>query len=251
MKHPDKLALFTYLSYFYDIFHDKDPVSFHSNSNPLESPPAVHLMPSSPPSRSWNTKLTLARPVTKETDVKLKRVVMSRAVSPQPTSVFRGGPVNPSDKCYFCQKVYLMERQSAQGIFFHRSCFRCYHCNSQLKTGNYSYSHGSDGGKGCFYCTPHFKQLFLSNPKAINYASHHNDGALTTPVTITMALVRRHRKVQFFQRMIKMCKDKIKGLIRKINGSHNKINRNSNLINTHQRGKQQKSCKQSQQQRGF
>ena len=177
MKHPDKLALFTYLSYFYDIFHDKDPVSFHSNSQPMDSPPPVHLMPSSPPSRSWNTKMTLARPVTKETDVKLKRVVTPRAASPRPPSVFSGGPVDASDKCYFCQKkVYLMERQSAQGIFFHRSCFRCYHCNSQLKTGNYSYSHGSDGEKGRFYCTPHFKQLFLSNPEAINYG-RQKDGA--------------------------------------------------------------------------
>lgn len=170
MKHPDKLALFTYISYFYDIFHDKDPVSFHGNHKPLDSPPPVHLMASSPPSRSWNTKTTLARPVTKETDVKLKRVVTPRATSPRPPSVYSGGPVDSSDKCYFCQKkVYLMERQSAQGIFFHRSCFRCHHCNSQLKTGNYSYSHGSDGEKGRFYCTPHFKQLFLSNPEAINY----------------------------------------------------------------------------------
>ena len=65
-----------------------------------------------------------------------------------------------------------MERQSAQGIFFHRSCFRCFHCNSQLQTGNYSYSHGSDGEKGRLYCTPYFKQLFLSNPEAINYGRH-------------------------------------------------------------------------------
>jgi len=179
MKHPDQLALVTYLSYFYDIFHDKDPVSFHGNSKQLGSPPPAHLMPSSPPSRSWNTKLTLTRPVTKEPDVKITRPVTPRAMSPRPPSVFGGGPVDASDKCYFCQKkVYLMERQSAQGIFFHRSCFRCYHCNSQLKTGNYSYSHGSDGEKGRFYCTPHFKQLFLSNPEAINYG-RHRDGPTT------------------------------------------------------------------------
>ena len=122
--------------------------------------------------------MTLARPVTKEPDVKLKRVVTPRAVSPRPISVFGGGPTDSSDTCYFCQKkVYLMERQSAQGIFFHRSCFRCYHCNSQLKTGNYSYSHGSDGEKGRFYCTPHFKQLFLSNPEAINYGRHRDGPA--------------------------------------------------------------------------
>ena len=199
MKHPDKLAMFTYLSYFYDIFHDKDPVSFHGN--PPDSPPPVHIVPSSPPSRSWNTKMTLARPVTtdvtKETDVRIRRSVTPRAASPRPTSVFGGAPVNASDKCYFCQKtVYLMERQSAQGVFFHRSCFRCYHCNSQLKTGNYSYSHGSDGEKGRFYCTPHFKQLFLSNPEAINYGRHRDGPTMAKKTSQPSPLMNHHDNVR-------------------------------------------------------
>uniref|UniRef100_A0A8C9LBL0 LIM zinc-binding domain-containing protein n=1 Tax=Pavo cristatus TaxID=9049 RepID=A0A8C9LBL0_PAVCR len=30
-----------------------------------------------------------------------------------------------SDVCYFCRKrVYVMERLSAEGKFFHRSCFK-------------------------------------------------------------------------------------------------------------------------------
>ena len=34
-------------------------------------------------------------------------------------------PADSSDVCYFCNKrVYLMERMSANGVFFHRSCFR-------------------------------------------------------------------------------------------------------------------------------
>ena len=50
---------------------------------------------------------------------------------------------NSSDICYFCgKKVYLMERMSANGFFFHRTCFRCSHCNCQLKIGGYSLSKG-------------------------------------------------------------------------------------------------------------
>ena len=62
-----------------------------------------------------------------------------------------------------------MERMSANGLYFHRSCFRCSHCNCQLKIGGYSLSKGDGGEKGKFFCTAHYRQLFLSNPEAINY----------------------------------------------------------------------------------
>ncbi len=62
-----------------------------------------------------------------------------------------------------------MERMSANGCFFHRSCFRCTHCNCQLKIGGYSLSKGEGGEKGKFFCTAHYRQLFLSNPEAIGY----------------------------------------------------------------------------------
>ncbi|KAM9629060.1 xin actin-binding repeat-containing protein 2 [Morphnus guianensis] len=39
---------------------------------------------------------------------------------------------------------------------FHKSCFRCHHCGSQLSLGNYASLHGK------IYCKPHFKQLFKS-----------------------------------------------------------------------------------------
>ena len=62
-----------------------------------------------------------------------------------------------------------MERMSANGLYFHRSCFRCSHCNCQLKIGGYSLSKGDSGEVGKFFCTAHYRQLFLSNPEAINY----------------------------------------------------------------------------------
>ena len=63
-----------------------------------------------------------------------------------------------------------MERMSANGLFFHRSCFRCSHCNCPLKIGGFSLSKGVGGEKGKFFCSAHYRQLFLSNPEAINYS---------------------------------------------------------------------------------
>ena len=63
-----------------------------------------------------------------------------------------------------------MERTSANGLFFHRNCFKCSHCNCKLKMGNYSLSKGEGGEKGKFFCSVHYRQLFMSNPEAINYS---------------------------------------------------------------------------------
>lgn len=50
-----------------------------------------------------------------------------------------------SDTCYFCKKrVYVMERLSAEGHFFHRECFRCSVCASTLRLAAYAF----DGDEG-------------------------------------------------------------------------------------------------------
>lgn len=42
--------------------------------------------------------------------------------------------------CHFCSKrVYVMERLSAEGHFFHRECFRCDVCSSTLRLGGHAY----------------------------------------------------------------------------------------------------------------
>uniref|UniRef100_A0A8C0GMC6 LIM zinc-binding domain-containing protein n=1 Tax=Chelonoidis abingdonii TaxID=106734 RepID=A0A8C0GMC6_CHEAB len=44
------------------------------------------------------------------------------------------------DVCYFCRKrVYVMERLSAEGKFFHRSCFKCEYCATTLRLSCYAY----------------------------------------------------------------------------------------------------------------
>ncbi|XP_061532814.1 protein-methionine sulfoxide oxidase mical3a isoform X4 [Phycodurus eques] len=64
-------------------------------------------------------------------------------------------PVNigGSDVCFFCRKrVYVMERLSAEGKFFHRSCFKCEYCGTTLRLSSYAF----DVEDGKFYCKPHY-----------------------------------------------------------------------------------------------
>uniref|UniRef100_A0A8C6FL97 F-actin monooxygenase n=1 Tax=Moschus moschiferus TaxID=68415 RepID=A0A8C6FL97_MOSMO len=61
--------------------------------------------------------------------------------------------VGGSDICYFCKKrVYIMERLSAEGHFFHRECFRCSICATTLRLAAYAF----DADEGKFFCKPHF-----------------------------------------------------------------------------------------------
>ncbi|KAK7890895.1 hypothetical protein WMY93_022858 [Mugilogobius chulae] len=79
----------------------------------------------------------------------------------QPSGLKRQGslrkefPVNigGSDVCFFCRKrVYVMERLSAEGKFFHRTCFKCDYCGTTLRLSSYAF----DVEDGKFYCKPHF-----------------------------------------------------------------------------------------------
>ncbi|XP_014469225.1 PREDICTED: protein-methionine sulfoxide oxidase Mical isoform X2 [Dinoponera quadriceps] len=63
-----------------------------------------------------------------------------------------------SEICHFCNKrVYLMERLTAEGKFFHRGCFRCEYCSISLRIGNHTFDREKNGGR--FYCTQHFGLL--------------------------------------------------------------------------------------------
>ncbi|XP_022987406.1 LIM domain-containing protein WLIM2b [Cucurbita maxima] len=63
--------------------------------------------------------------------------------------------IGTQQKCKACEKtVYLVDQLSADGVAFHKSCFKCSHCNGTLKLSNYS------SMEGVLYCKPHFEQLF-------------------------------------------------------------------------------------------
>nr|KAF6466354.1 microtubule associated monooxygenase, calponin and LIM domain containing 2 [Rousettus aegyptiacus] len=79
----------------------------------------------------------------------------AQATSPDLETIRKVFPLNVggSDTCYFCKKrVYVMERLSAEGHFFHRECFRCSVCATTLRLAAYAF----DGDEGKFFCKPHF-----------------------------------------------------------------------------------------------
>ncbi|GMH03194.1 hypothetical protein Nepgr_005033 [Nepenthes gracilis] len=60
-----------------------------------------------------------------------------------------------NQKCKACDKtVYLVDKLTADNRVYHKSCFRCHHCNGTLKLSNYN------SFEGVLYCRPHFDQLF-------------------------------------------------------------------------------------------
>ena len=70
-----------------------------------------------------------------------------------------------SDDCFFCvKKVYVVERMSAEGKFFHRACFRCDYCNILLRLGSYVY-HREGRFAGKFFCIPHSTEKALEKYK--------------------------------------------------------------------------------------
>ncbi|KAL4622735.1 protein-methionine sulfoxide oxidase MICAL2-like [Arapaima gigas] len=76
-----------------------------------------------------------------------------------------------SNMCHFCRhRVYVLEQLSAEGLFFHRNCFRCSACSATLRLGG----HAFDSQRGrVFYCKTHFPPREVSNrPKNKSASSH-------------------------------------------------------------------------------
>eukprot|EP00243_Klebsormidium_subtile_P004366 TRINITY_DN18345_c0_g1_i1.p1 TRINITY_DN18345_c0_g1~~TRINITY_DN18345_c0_g1_i1.p1 ORF type:complete len:225 (-),score=33.36 TRINITY_DN18345_c0_g1_i1:373-1047(-) len=76
-------------------------------------------------------------------------------------------------KCQKCSKtVYPMEQLIADNETYHKTCFRCTHCSTMLKLGNYA------AIGGAVYCKPHFNQLFKLKG---NYSDNFAAGGLPPP----------------------------------------------------------------------
>ncbi|XP_076382550.1 uncharacterized protein LOC117229286 isoform X4 [Megalopta genalis] len=72
-------------------------------------------------------------------------------------AVGQNGDTNPN--CRSCGKVvFQMEQTKAEGLVWHKNCFRCVQCSKQLNVDNYE-SHET-----ILYCKPHFKELFQPKP---------------------------------------------------------------------------------------
>ncbi|XP_011871603.1 PREDICTED: uncharacterized protein LOC105564096 isoform X5 [Vollenhovia emeryi] len=70
-----------------------------------------------------------------------------------------GQNADANTNCRSCGKVvFQMEQTKAEGLVWHKNCFRCVQCSKQLNVDNYE-SHEST-----LYCKPHFKELFQPKP---------------------------------------------------------------------------------------
>uniref|UniRef100_A0A8B9S9E2 F-actin monooxygenase n=1 Tax=Apteryx owenii TaxID=8824 RepID=A0A8B9S9E2_APTOW len=158
-----------------------------SSSTPPSSPPCLRQQPETEPSRrffvdQWELSLSLRssnRPSSPSSDSLRQKYIkmytggvsslaeqianqLQRKEQPKTLldkkelgSLKKEFPQNVggSDVCYFCHKrVYVMERLSAEGKFFHRSCFKCEYCATTLRLSSYAY----DIEDGKFYCKPHY-----------------------------------------------------------------------------------------------
>uniref|UniRef100_A0A9J7YAX1 Molecule interacting with CasL protein 1 n=1 Tax=Cyprinus carpio carpio TaxID=630221 RepID=A0A9J7YAX1_CYPCA len=82
----------------------------------------------------------------------LEACITLKCIFNDPVVPVSSSEVGGSELCYFCNKhLYVLERGSAEGKFFHRSCFNCYQCGSTLRQGGYAFL--SDMGR--FYCELH------------------------------------------------------------------------------------------------
>ncbi|OMO79470.1 Zinc finger, LIM-type [Corchorus capsularis] len=60
-----------------------------------------------------------------------------------------------TEKCKACDKtVHFIDLLSADGVSYHKTCFKCSHCHGLLVMSSYC------SMEGVLYCKPHFEQLF-------------------------------------------------------------------------------------------
>ncbi|XP_012222846.1 uro-adherence factor A isoform X8 [Linepithema humile] len=94
--------------------------------------------------------------LTKKTVLHVRSVDAAK-VQQQLNAVGQNSEANTN--CRSCGKVvFQMEQTKAEGLVWHKNCFRCVQCSKQLNVDNYE-SHEST-----LYCKPHFKELFQPKP---------------------------------------------------------------------------------------
>ncbi|XP_067445041.1 F-actin-monooxygenase MICAL2 isoform X1 [Thunnus thynnus] len=92
--------------------------------------------------------------------IKEKAVHLSGLFSGDSSAVLKNDSVRRAfpqsgDKCHSCERrVYMVEKVCAEGLYFHRECFRCSTCGSALRQG----AHAFDSQQGKLYCKLHFDQ---------------------------------------------------------------------------------------------
>uniref|UniRef100_G3N6E0 F-actin monooxygenase n=1 Tax=Gasterosteus aculeatus aculeatus TaxID=481459 RepID=G3N6E0_GASAC len=140
VEEPDSLSMVMYLSQFYQLLRDKLPPAgdlahIADLKSALLTPASLLSRLGLSPSRKRNPKVLPESCRDTKSTARCQLSSGCRCV------------------CFFCQKrVYLMERLSAESLFFHRSCFQCSSCSEGLRLSTYAF----DPLLRRFYCLQHF-----------------------------------------------------------------------------------------------
>ncbi|XP_026573943.1 F-actin-monooxygenase MICAL1-like [Pseudonaja textilis] len=144
LSDDEQLGLITYLSQFYDAFRTA-PEWKEKTEKPLVpcgTKSAILFLSKLQKTLSLSRKRNLEKSTWDAESKKLKQEAGTLPVS----------PMRSSDACYFCgDHIYILERVSAEGRFFHRGCFKCHYCKITLRLGDFVFNEDD----GNFYCTMH------------------------------------------------------------------------------------------------
>ncbi|XP_015505930.1 F-actin-monooxygenase MICAL1 isoform X1 [Parus major] len=170
MTGPDHLDLITYLSHFYQVFRNspevevsKKPLSPHHTRGAIlflsklqKSRNLAHKRAQNNAQKDTEAKRS-CRDAEQDTGLDGDTPDSAHEV-PQTSMMDSGQPPRErtgenSDACYICgRRVYILERASAEGHFFHRGCFQCQRCGATLRLGDYAFNEED----GHFYCSLHY-----------------------------------------------------------------------------------------------
>uniref|UniRef100_A0A8D2LHT6 Microtubule associated monooxygenase, calponin and LIM domain containing 2 n=1 Tax=Varanus komodoensis TaxID=61221 RepID=A0A8D2LHT6_VARKO len=146
---PDKLSMVLYLSKFYELFRGT-PLRQNGERNDVYSSKSSNF--------AFNNYINLTFP--RYNFVSVFLYYLSKVFNQGSLRKEFPQSVGGSDICCFCKKrVYVMERLSAEGRFFHRECFKCATCATTLRLAMYAF----DEEEGKFYCKIHFAQCKTKN----------------------------------------------------------------------------------------
>ncbi|KAM9824592.1 protein-methionine sulfoxide oxidase mical3b-like [Neosynchiropus ocellatus] len=122
---------------------------------------------------------------------RFKEKVKSQSIGGEEKSAGPSG--GGSTVCFFCrQRVYVMERLSAEGHFFHRSCFQCDICRCTLRLAAYTYHAPTER----FYCLQHDSALSPPTVKRRSILSERSARHRTSLVSVGSAHSRSSADTQ-------------------------------------------------------
>uniref|UniRef100_A0A665T9N7 F-actin monooxygenase n=1 Tax=Echeneis naucrates TaxID=173247 RepID=A0A665T9N7_ECHNA len=172
---PDKLLMVLYLSKFYEAFRNSPVNNGGCTFSLYYLPfPEIFALPAGEDGELRENKVR-----SMATQLLAKFEENSSTAKSVVRKDFHSG-LGGSDICHFCTKrVYVMERLSAEGYFFHRECFRCDVCNCTLRLGGHTF----DSQEGMFE-TFYRRRVLIPRSQMWQINKTPDDQSRVTPLSL-------------------------------------------------------------------